>query len=645
MDMDLLTQIIQKSKRYAGALAIAFYLPLVVAEDKVTLPAVIVKAPPESLSQAASNTELLDEEDLTQMHQRSISDVLQGSASYSFSRAGGIGNQGVTLMRGAGGQGIMTLDDIPLLQTIPGSHVTDTLPSEAIQRAEIQRGPSESYYPFQALGGSIRLYTHDQNTSGGKVSVEGGSFGLLRETLLAGLAGKLGRATVTLTRADAFDGTHSANAFNNPERDPFRYTQGILRLSSDLSSTARWEGSMLYRKSTAGIDKFGLNNLGLVVNQDDANSFRWEESWLTQNKLTTQLTDTWESQLQLGYTQSKISVKSGLSQNAVFSRLYLVNWRNRHQLLEKPEEKYRWQLYWGGQGRYEQGVSPLIGLSRHRTSAAGFAGTEFQYQTITGEAGVRVEQFDRFGAHPLFQANASWRIRPYLTLRASGGTGYRLPAYTELLFLFFGNLALKPERAASGEIGFEWHPISNLQFAANGFYHHYQDLISVAYNPKLDLTPPSQNNAYDPHPGSGAIIANVANARVAGMEITGQYNWSNGLDTGFSYTFSDSLNLNTNKLLPLRPRHSAKFWQEWRMPQWPLTLRVETVYRNRTWNDFNNQFPVKDSVQINASLRYRIDQNIEAYLRGENLSDNRHAFVYSFDTPGAAVYGGFNVGF
>lgn len=637
--------LVSKTHYSPGALVIALYLPLVFAEDIVTLPPVTVSARAESLQQPTGNTEFLDEDDITRMHQRSISDVLQGTAGYSFSRLGGIGATGVTLLRGAGGQGVMTLDDIPLLQSIPGSHLTDTLPSEAIQRAEIQRGPSESYYPFQALGGTIRLYTHDRDTSGGKVSVEGGSFGLLRETLQSGLAGKAGRVTATLTRMDAFDGTHFANAFDNPERDPFRYTQGIFRFTGNLSNTARWEGSVLYRNSAAEIDKFGLSRQFLVTTQDDPNSFRREETWLAQNKLSAQLTRDWESQLQLGFTQAKALVNAGPIRNAIFSRLYLVNWRNRHRLFESPNEKRRLQWYWGGQGRYEQGMAPLADFSQHRTSAAGFAGMEFQYRNISGGAGVRVENFDRYGTHSLLQAAASWRIRPDLTLRVSGGTGYRLPAYSELLFLFFGNPALKPERAASGEFGIAWRPSGNLQLGATGFYHHYQDLISIAYSPKLDLTPPSLNTAYDPHPANGPVSANIANAAVAGFELSGQYNWGNEMDTGFSYTYSDSRDLNTHKLLPLRPRHSAKFWEEWRMPEWPLTLRVETVYRNRAWNDFNNQFPVKDSVQINASLRYRIFPNVEAYLRGENLSDNRHAFVFSFDTPGVALYGGFDADF
>lgn len=614
-------------------------------EEITTLEPLVVKAPRETLSQLIRNSEQLDQEDLTRMHQRSISDILQGSPGFSFTRFGGYGQPGASFMRGAGGQGIMTLDDIPLLQTVPGSQISNTIPGEAIQSVSIDRGPSAAFHSFQALGGAIRMTTLEREQTGAKLTVEGGSFGLLRETLQAGLVGSLGKITATLTRADAFDGTHLANSFKYPERDKFNYTQAILRFSSDITSRLNWQGSMLYQKTLSGADKFGLDSNGLVETQDDANSYGHQETWLAQNRLTMAVTDNWESQLQLGYTQSATFINAGPLFNSVFSRLYLVNWNNRHKIVDNPDQHRQWQFVWGGQGRYELGKSPNTGFSQHRTSTAGFMSTEFQYGDFSGETGIRIEDFDRYGTHPLFHTTGVWQVTPRLSLRASGGTGYRLPSYTELLFLFFGNQALKPERAASGEFGIVWLPIENMRLTANGFYHHYQDLISIAFDPNPDFNRPGADAAYNPRPRFGPLSANIANARTAGFELTGQYCWGNGLDSGFSYTFSDNRDLNTDLLVPLKPRHIAKFWQEWRISQLPLTLRLETFYRNSTWNDFKNTLPVDDSVQINASVRYRINSNFEAFLRGENLTDNRHAVIYSADMPGVSVYGGFQVEF
>ncbi|ESS71432.1 vitamin B12 transporter BtuB [Methyloglobulus morosus KoM1] len=593
-----------------------------------TLSEITVTAPRKPLADQINSPQMLDEEDISIAHERSIADVIQGFPGISSSKVGGFGQIGALNIRGAGGQGMVTLDGIPLLQSVPGFLNLDTLPTEAIQKAEIERGPSSAYHSFQALGGAIRLYTQDRQDTGGKLSVEGGSFGILRETLQSGVNGTLGRMTVTLSRADAFDGAPLANPANNPERDPSHFTQGIMRFSSDLTSRLLWQGSMLYRKSGASTDKFGIDEQGRVAFQDDPNSAASEETWLAQNSLSYKVASNWNTHLQLGFTQLANSVNAGPLQNGVTSRLFLANWSNTHTIIDNDKQKLQWHVTWGGQGRHEQGASPTIGFSQERTMASGYIDTQAQHGNLSAEAGVRVEHFDQFGDHTLFKTAAAWQITPNLTIRASGGTGYRLPSFTELLFLFFGNPQLKPERSASGNLGLEWYPVTGMKITLNGYYHRYHDLITPAY---------------DPH--RGAISLNVADASVAGMELESQYASTDSLDTGISYTYADNRDLNTDKNLPLRPQHTARVWGQQKLTHLPITLWAETVIRSATWNDVANTIPVNGSVQVNASIRYALSNNAEIYLRGENLLNNRTPQVYSIYMPGVAVYGGFRLDF
>lgn len=589
------------------------------------LPSMTINSPRTPLAQLISNPQLLEREDLSIAHERSITDVLQGFSGVNMTKSG-YGQQNGLLMRGAGGQGLITLDDIPLLMSLPGLQNLDTLPTEALQRAELERGPGASYRPFQALGGAIRLYTQDREESGGKLSVEGGSFGIARETLQGGASGAPGRITLTLSRGDAFDGAHLAAAANNPEREPFRFTQGILRFSSDITSRLNWQGSVLYRKSRVGSDKLGLDDKRRVAFLDDSQSFGRGETWLAQNSLNIKLTPDWSSHVQLGYTQLANTVKAGALQNSMTNRMYLATLRNQHTLIDKEQQQIRWQINWGGQGRHEQGESQPVGFEQERTMAAGFLETEAEYHSLSGQLGVRVEHFDRFGDHPLFKTAAAWRITPGLTLRASGGTGYRIPSYTELLSLFFGNPALKPERSASGDVGLEWYPLKNMHITVNGYYNRYDNLIAQAY-----------------HPQKGLITLNVSDADVTGMELDAQYAWTEYLDTGISYTYSDSRDLQTNRRLPLRPPHTARIWGKQKLPGLPISLWAEAIARSATWNDSGNTLPIDKSVQVNAAIRYAITNRFEIYLRGENLTNNRTSQFYSTDMPGVAVYGGFCV--
>lgn len=593
---------------------------------KEILPTVTIYPPRTRLEQLISNPQLLEEEDLSVAHERSIADVLLGSPGLSVTRISGYGQQSGLFIRGAGGYGLVTLDDIPLFASIPGLLNLDTLPVEALQQAEVERGPGPAYYPFQSLGGAIRLYTQDKEESGAKFSLEGGSFGILRETLQGALAGDSGRATLTLSRGDAFNGNHLATAANNPEREPFRFSQGILRFSSDFSSRLNWQGSVLYRTSWIGSDTLGLDTQGRVAFKDDRLGFGAGETWLAQNSLNAKLTSNWNSQLQLGYTQLDSTVATTAVKSTLFNRLYMATWRNQYMLIDDESQDVRWQINWGGQGRHEQGQSKSSGFDEERTMAAGFLESEAQYRALSGKAGIRVEHFDQFGDHPLFKAATAWRITPGLTLRASGGTGYRIPSYTELLNLFFGNLRLKPEHSASGNLGVEWNPLKNLHITVNGYYNRYDDLITPAYHPQI-----------------GPLTVNIADSSVAGMELDMQYAWTPFADTGVSYSYSDSRDLHSDFRLPLRPPHTARIWGQQKFAYLPVTLWAEAIVRSSTWNDTANTIAIDQSIQVNASIRYAVTSRFEVYLRGENLTNNRSPQFYSIDVPGAAVYGGFRI--
>jgi outer membrane cobalamin receptor len=290
--------------RHAPLDTIVFIVGLVVNQPAFaieTLPDITVTAPKQPLIEHISNTQQLNEDDIAAAHERSIADVIQGLPGVGASKTAGFGQPGSLFMRGSGGQGLVSLDDIPVILTVPGLLNLDTLPAEAVKSVEIERGPGAAYQPFQSLGGAIRLKTQDREDTGGRLSIEGGSFGILRETLQGGLKGDSGRLTATLSRADAFDGINLANQKQNPEREPTHYTQGILKFSTEVNNRLNWQGSLLYRNSGADIDTFGIDRNGIVALQDDNNSHAHEENWLTQTKLDYQVNNKWDSQLQLGY--------------------------------------------------------------------------------------------------------------------------------------------------------------------------------------------------------------------------------------------------------------------------------------------------------------------------------------------------------
>ena len=212
-----------------------------------------------------------------------------------------------------------------------------------------------------------------------------------------------------------------------------------------------------------------------------------------------------------------------------------------------------------------------------------------------------------------------------LTLRASGGNTYRAPAFHELFFIpFSGRPDLEPERSVGADLGIDWTPKPAARLSLTGYYSRLDDLIQLTFAQSAGLF----------------VSENVAEARIRGFEVEGEYRWGAGFDSGFDYTYADSTDLVHERALRKRPSHQGRIYTEWQTPHTPLTVWIEAVYRGRHFDDDANRLLIEDAVYLNAQASYRVNQNVLFYVRGENLNDDRTPETFSFGAPGAAVFGG-----
>ncbi len=289
-----------------------------------------------------------------------------------------------------------------------------------------------------------------------------------------------------------------------------------------MTPIAQWtlESSALYRQSRADIDAPGLLPTGQIGLVDHIDAFAREESWVAQTAAHGRLLAGWQSSLQLGFTRNRASLAAFNQQAGFDQRLLLARWTNTHDIYRATPERGTdlgapdLDLIWGAEVHQQEGENlfDLPGRPLHdsRTLIAGLLELQGHSEPWAGFLGTSLDHYDDFGAHPTLYAGVSrWMtpggrstsnragiptlyagvsrwMTPTLKLRASGGRGYRPPAFQELYFVpFFGNPSLVPEQGWSGDLGLDWEPGTGTRVSIAGYYQRYDDLIQLTLAPTL----------------------------------------------------------------------------------------------------------------------------------------------------------------
>ncbi|MGH2669478.1 MAG: TonB-dependent receptor plug domain-containing protein, partial [bacterium] len=206
---------------------------------------------------------------------------------------------------------------------------------------------------------------------------------------------------------------------------------------------------------------------------------------------------------------------------------------------------------WGGEVQQEEGTNQWPDLPLHGARAiyTGLTESQASLGRLSGFAGVRVNHYDDLGTHPTAYGGLAYAATSALTVRASGGNTYRAPAFHELFFIpFSGQPGLEPERSVGADLGIDWSPIPASRLSLTGYYSRLDDLIQLSFAPELPGLFDSEN---------------IAEARIWGFEVEGEYRWGPGIDSGFDYTYANSTDLVNEHELRKRPRHQGRVYTEW----------------------------------------------------------------------------------
>ncbi len=621
-------QSLVSGNKYPASLVLLLCLSTgaIAANDKVSLSPMTVyddRVYPELIEQPRMQN-LLNRDDLQAAETPNINAALRSQGGLSLIQGSGQMMTGISFRgAGGGGQGLLTLDGIPLFANFAGFYSLSHYSLDALDKITVTRGPGGERHGSRSLGGAIHLQTRRLQAKDTFLRLEGGSYDTVRSTAGSGVSSQAGDFSAVVGRSDVFSGISQAQ--NGSERDNFGMTHVSGNWSKDFNRGGL-DASVYFVRSDEDIDGPGLvlprRTLGWV---DDKRGRFSDETWVAQLRGQYDLTSYWNSSLQFGFTQDRQKMASTrINPFTLTSQLLMLDWKNTHRFTLGTHNRNQALVVWGVNSQHQQALN----LPMTQTVIS----PNIRGELVTGawqwSADARSDHGDSYGDHQVFSLGLSRSLPQNMKVWANGGTGYRQPGVSELLHPVFGNPALKGEHSAGGELGWRWQPLPDSEVKVSAYYQNYRQMITLQLDSRTGST----------------RAGNIQEADVWGAEMQSQHRWSSIWQSGLNYSYMTTQNPITHLQVPARPEHQSVFWNEVQLLQ-PLTLRLELTAHSGYWFDVANKVKAHSAARVNVLLKYRLSAKTDVYLRGENITDNRTIELNDFSFNGAAFYLGLRTGF
>lgn len=614
--------------------------PVVVSATKTPVP----------ISQLTSAVEVITGEEMKRRKLKTVVDALrfaQGAAVFSN---GGPGTVATVQLRGFDSTGTLVLIDGTIVNSATtGSYDFANLTTDNIERIEILRGAQSMMWGADAIGGVINIVTKKgKGPITASAFSEYGSFLSLREG--GQLAGKHGPMdlSITLSRWD-FTGFSQLNYRRGAtERDAYRNWQGSSRLGLELPHDGRFDFMIRWLNGVVDFD----NPPQYDVFKAKSSSQQFIYSGIWDQPITTW----WNQKLTLSRSQESLINQAGTLQKNILTGALSVPSSYNNSTINTLSNRIEWQhniqitkelLFTGGyQFREQQGenISSSAFPSKIISSHAGFAEIQANvWKRINGTAGLRYDSYNVFGNATTYRVTGGYSHTETGTkIRGSYATGFRAPTINELFFPGFGNPNLTPEKSQSIDVGVDQYFFEHQgKLSVGYFWNRYRNLIQTIQSASV-----CGIGAF----GSNFCPVNVGSAKSQGWEVGLNYSapmnlaFLKSIDIHGQYTYTLTRDLNTGARLGRWPIHQASAIISIQSTD-SMRVNVEFRYVGSRFSNAQNQNPLKSFMVFNLAADYAVTDWVNAYVRVENLFNEKYEEIQFYGTAIRSIYGGVKMSF
>ncbi len=597
------------------------------AQDAIPLEGIVIYSANRTPTEAAkvgSSVEVITEEEIEARAQTYVKDYLETLPGVNFSQAGGPGGTSSISLRGTSGGYVKVLvDGIDVSDpsnTVTSAHFEHLLVGD-VARIEVLKGSQSGLYGGVAVGGVITIETKAARKLGFSQSggAEYGAYNTWRGAYTAGyLAGDGSNISLSVQGVNT-DGFSSAAI--GREDDGYRNLTFSGRGEYYLSPSAKIFFAARSMRARFEYDGFPPPNFTL----GDTGEF----GRVTQHagRVGT------EFKLLDGAFTNTLAIQGMRIERDTFDGAFSTGWFEG----ERVKGEYKGVL------RFNESLSLLAGADWEQTGAktnntggrntADVTGAyaQLMLEPIAGlvlTAGGRIDEHSAFGNFNTYRLTGAYLVPGTETkFRGSMGTGFRAPSLDELYGSYsfapdYGNPNLLPEESESWDAGIE-QGFMNGRFKLSATYFEIDTLNLITYN-----------FACGP-PGVLCLINAPGTTHRQGVELSAAARISSGITMTAAYTYTDTEQANGARLSRV-PRHALAVGFDLK----PMDKVEANVLVRYVADTLDGGADLDDYWLVNAKVAYEFMPGVKAYVRGENLLDEKYQTVLGYGTPGLSVYGG-----
>lgn len=598
------------------------------AQDATPLEGIVIYSAnrtPTDAAKVGSSVEVITEQELAARGQTYVKDYLETLPGVHFSQAGGPGGTSSISLRGTNAGYVKVLvDGIDVSDpsnTTTSAHFEHLLVGD-VARIEVLKGSQSTLYGGDAVGGVITIETKAARKLGFSQSggAEYGAYNTWRGAYTAGYLAADG-SNVSFTVQGVNTDGFSAAAIGR-EDDGYRNLTFSGRGEYYLSPSAKIFFAARSMRARYEYDGYPPPSY-LILN--DTNDYG----------RTTQHAGRVGTEFKLlnGAFVNTLALQGMSIERDTFSGGASSGWFEGDRI--KGEYK--------GVLRFNSALSLLAGADWEQTGAktnntagrntADVGGTyaQLQLEPVAGlvlTAGGRIDDHSAFGTFNTHRLTAAYLVPGTETkFRGSLGTGFRAPSLDELYGSYgfapdYGNPNLLPEESESWDVGIEQGFLGG-KYKLGATYFSIDTENLITYNSDCGI------------PGELCLINVPGVTKREGVELTAAARISSGITVTSGYTYTDTEQASGARLARV-PRHAVSLGLDIQ----PTDKIQANVVARYVADTLDGGTRLDDYWLVNAKVSYEFSPGMKAYVRAENLLDEKYQTLLGYGTPGLSVYGG-----